>query len=863
MKISYKTKLCHFLIYATCILWFTLVDVVSFAQCTDDGNLWNKSWVSCNKTTNPNPAHGNTHWIIYEFDQPQSISESYIWNANKAGESINGAKDVIIDYSTNGFSWTELGSYTFPKANEANNYPGFEGPNFGGIFIKKILITILNTYGNTNCASLSEVQFRIDENACYGAYDACGECNGTGPKTWYADADNDGLGSSVNPSVENCNQPNGYVANADDYCDNGLVGWQEVATIFKENGCTGCHSDNALGGLNLTTYENAIRGGNKCGSNIFSGTVLANIININGYDGCGTAIGFPSMNERVGGNIDPQELGKLQAWVNQGALKDCNCQAGAPDADNDGYCNVIDNCPNFNNNLIGSPCNDGVVCTINDVWTADCVCAGTKATDTDNDGVCDFIDLLPNNPCSADGTIDGNEPGNWIALPTNDCDLDLVSVNNGDQVDFDACIDNNGELINSTCACENSFLKAGANYIGHNGVGGIKPFGSGLPDGNFTGAISGSDYLDLEIPHLIKGEDICFTVSFSDPNGLVSFDINFRPYTFLNTSGLVNEPQEFCITNVQSGPVNIRVTEVGVGYVILDGASYAHCPCSPADPEFERPNCNCAGSNLVEDGTYLSAFSIGNANNANGSPDGLLTNGIYGTDSLNLQFTNTKPNSEICISLGFNNVGAVASIEMNEYVFYANNITADTLFMPQQFCFPNQVEGTVLATIKEVGYGGIKVDGSIYKYCDIDCTIFEANIATTNESTFLAKDGMATINLTYGTAPYNYVWSNGSTTSLVTNLSSGSYFVEVKDANNCKITKNVQIETANCPEHFIQTNFEPLPSMQAQVKNYIQSNGFVNANENVSFKAKDYIELNSNFEVLKGAEFEAIIEVCE
>jgi len=48
-----------------------------------------------------------------------------------------------------------------------------------------------------------------------------------------------------------------------------------------------------------------------------------------------------------------------------------------------------------------------------------------------------------------------------------------------------------------------------------------------------------------------------------------------------------------------------------------------------------------------------------------------------------------------------------------------------------------------------------------------------------------------------------------------------------------------------------------------QVTNYIQSNGLVNINEQVSFKAGSYIELINDFEVIQGAEFEAMIDGCQ
>jgi len=863
MNIIYISKSFFIFCATTIIVLLVLISTVSFGQCTDEGNVWNKSWISCTKSTNPKVAYGNTHWLVYEFDEPQSISESYIWNANKAGESINGAKEVRVDYSVDGLSWIQFGTYTFPKAPESNNYTGFTGPDFGGIFIKKILLTIVSTYSNNNCASIAEVQFKIDENACYGTYDACGDCNGDGPETWYADADNDGLGNSMAASVENCNQPIGYVSNNNDYCDNGLVGWNEIGVIFKENGCTGCHGNNGAGGLSLTGYESAILGGNKCGTNILNDINLANIININNYDGCGIPIGFPSMNERVGGNIDATELAKIQAWIDGGALKDCNCPAGSPDLDKDGYCDVIDYCPNFNNNLIGTNCDDGLICTIDDVWIDDCTCTGTEATDTDSDGVCDSIDLLPDNPCSADGTIDGNEPANWRALPTNDCDQDLININNGDQSDFDACFDNSGQLYNSQCQCVNNKLTAGANYVGHEGVGGTKPLASGKPDGHFTGFVSGTDYLDLEIPYLLKGEEICVTVNFSDKNGKVSIELNFRPYTFFNTSGLIDQAQEFCLTNVESGPVYIRITDVGTGSIKVDGAIYTYCACLPGDPLFNTPQCKCANGFLTKEGSYNSAIGITNATNAGGKADGIFTNSISGADVLNLTYANTTANSEICVTIGFSDVAGVAVIELNNKTYYVNNVAGTVSYKAQQYCFPNINGDNVTMAIREQGIGTIKVDGSTYKYCNTNCLAFDVDVETTVESAYLSHDATASLSLPGITAPYLFNWSNGAFTSTARNLTQGIYTVEITDVNECSVTKRINIQTDNCPPNFVQTNKGALPSITFKVQDYIKSNGHVKNNTNVSFKANDYVELKNNFEVLLGGEFGVDIEVCE
>ena len=62
----------------------------------------------------------------------------------------------------------------------------------------------------------------LDE--CSGELDECDICNGPGPTTWYADVDNDGLGDPDNTQMA-CEQPAGYVANANDdndECDGEL-----------------------------------------------------------------------------------------------------------------------------------------------------------------------------------------------------------------------------------------------------------------------------------------------------------------------------------------------------------------------------------------------------------------------------------------------------------------------------------------------------------------------------------------------------------------------------------------------------------------------------------------------------------------
>jgi gliding motility-associated-like protein len=57
--------------------------------------------------------------------------------------------------------------------------------------------------------------------------------------------------------------------------------------------------------------------------------------------------------------------------------------------------------------------------------------------------------------------------------------------------------------------------------------------------------------------------------------------------------------------------------------------------------------------------------------------------------------------------------------------------------------------------------------------------------------------GTATATTNAGTAPFSFAWSNGRTTSIVTGLAAGAYFVTVTDANNCVQAASVTVVNAS------------------------------------------------------------------
>ncbi|MEY4893239.1 MAG: hypothetical protein RL751_49, partial [Bacteroidota bacterium] len=62
-----------------------------------------------------------------------------------------------------------------------------------------------------------------------------------------------------------------------------------------------------------------------------------------------------------------------------------------------------------------------------------------------------------------------------------------------------------------------------------------------------------------------------------------------------------------------------------------------------------------------------------------------------------------------------------------------------------------------------------------------------------NISCFGASDGSISSTVNGGTAPYSYSWSNGATTTSLSNLPIGTYTLTVTDANGCVSTANVTL----------------------------------------------------------------------
>ncbi len=107
-------------------------------------------------------SNGMPAWIQYTFDKEYKLDELWVWNANSLLEPYMnfGARDVTIEYSTDGETWSQLENV--PEFAQGTGMPAYTANtivDFGGIVAKYVRLTINATWGNPISASLSEVRF--------------------------------------------------------------------------------------------------------------------------------------------------------------------------------------------------------------------------------------------------------------------------------------------------------------------------------------------------------------------------------------------------------------------------------------------------------------------------------------------------------------------------------------------------------------------------------------------------------------------------------------------------------------------------------------------------------------------------------
>ncbi|MHC4519579.1 MAG: DUF1349 domain-containing protein, partial [Planctomycetota bacterium] len=99
--------------------------------------------------------------IEYAFDAVYKLDEMLVWNYNEQFEVFlgYGLKDVTVEYSADGETWTLLGDVEVAQATVSSDYEANTAIDFGGAAVKMVRITVNANHGVLPQYGLSEVRF--------------------------------------------------------------------------------------------------------------------------------------------------------------------------------------------------------------------------------------------------------------------------------------------------------------------------------------------------------------------------------------------------------------------------------------------------------------------------------------------------------------------------------------------------------------------------------------------------------------------------------------------------------------------------------------------------------------------------------
>ncbi|MGE5293271.1 MAG: discoidin domain-containing protein, partial [Solirubrobacterales bacterium] len=102
-------------------------------------------------------------WVQFDFGQSYKLYEMWVWNSNQMIEGLLGfgAKDVTVEYSADGQTWTTLeGAPQFAQATGVATYTHNTTVSFGGIMAQYVKLTINSNWGGiAPQTGLAEVRF--------------------------------------------------------------------------------------------------------------------------------------------------------------------------------------------------------------------------------------------------------------------------------------------------------------------------------------------------------------------------------------------------------------------------------------------------------------------------------------------------------------------------------------------------------------------------------------------------------------------------------------------------------------------------------------------------------------------------------
>jgi uncharacterized protein (TIGR02145 family) len=284
---------------------------------------------------------------------------------------------------------------------------------------------------------------------------------------------------------------------------------------------------------------------------------------------------------------------------------------------------------------------------------------------------------------------------------------------------------------------------------------------------------------EIKIP---EGENNTGSIDISVSGGTLPYAIQWSNGS--NTEDLMNLAYGgYTVIVIDSNDCNVSnyIPIIDTTYVIKD----VTCKGS-ADGEIDL---------IIEGGTQPYSFQW--SNGATSEDISNLSGGKYSvtvTDANNYEFVIKNINiyePELLFNIVTKNVTC------NGYNDGEINITIIGGCQPFNFQWSNGETTEDISSLSGGNYSVRVTDANNYEYNSGDINVYEPEILISIKEMISIiegeRPGSIDINVLGGTPPYTFVWSNGSTTEDIFNLSQGKYTITVTDANGCRQIKEYQV----------------------------------------------------------------------
>ncbi|MEO8151221.1 MAG: gliding motility-associated C-terminal domain-containing protein [Bacteroidia bacterium] len=296
---------------------------------------------------------------------------------------------------------------------------------------------------------------------------------------------------------------------------------------------------------------------------------------------------------------------------------------------------------------------------------------------------------------------------------------------------------------------------------------------------------------------------------FGGNNGGISLTVNggTTPYNYNWSNGSTSQN----LANVVAGTYSVTVTDAKGCSTTKTGMQVTQPSSALTSNTSSTTNVSCYGGNngsinlSVNGGTTPYSY-----NWSNGSTSQNLTNVIAGTYSVTVTDAKgcTNAKTGLAVTQPAATLNSAASSTTNVSCFGGNNgginLTVTGGTTPYSYLWNNGATIQNLSNIPSGNYSVMVTDskGCTKSVSGIIITQPAASLtpainATSDVLCFGGTNGSIVLNVTGGTTPYTFNWSNGSTVQNLSNIVAGSYTVSITDAKGC--TNSVSAITIGQP----------------------------------------------------------------